>query len=938
VSDRPDIVPDGAPDGIPEGIPEEPGRMIGRFRLVEQIGEGGFGVVWAAEQTEPVTRRVALKILKLGMDTRQVIARFEAERQALAMMDHPNIAAILDAGSTDGGRPYFAMELVDGVPLVEYCRAKRLGTVDRLALFVQVCHAIEHAHQKGVIHRDIKPSNVLVAEHDGVPTPVVIDFGIAKAIGERLSERTFFTRHRQMLGTPAYMSPEQASASGDDIDTRSDIYALGVLLYELITGTTPFTEAELAEAGLEGMLRMIREVDPRTPSTRLASLGRTEDRRPDGELRKLAARLRGDLDWIVMKCLEKDRSRRYDTAGDVAADIRRHLDDEAVVARPPSTTYRLRKFARRHRLPVAAGGVVAAALVLGVIGTSLAMAWSVRERSSAEAAESRARERAKELERVVTFQSRQLQSLVPERMGADLRRRMFAALPADGRDVLEPALARLNFTSLALDTLSDGILQGMIAAIDAQFAEQPLVRARLLQSLATAAKELGLFDLADGPQSRALSIRRNALGEDHPSTLKSQAAAGSLLLSRGAFDEAETPLTAALEGFRRLYGDEHPDTLAAINDFGILRKDQGRLAEAEPFLRQALAGRRRVLGDDDADTLDSLNNIGSLLVSQGRLEEAEPYDLEVLEGLRRVLGPDHPDTLSVVNNIGYRLQQEGRLAEAEPWFREALEGFRRVLGDEHQLTLIGMDNLGYLLAELGEFEAAETLQREALAGYRRVLGEDHPATLNSLNLMGALLLQQGRIAEAEPYFLQSLEGARRTLGDGHPTTLSALNSVAIALLRQEEYERAEPRFREAAAGHRAVNGDQHPQTLIAISNLSMVLSRLGRGEEALVLAEEAIAGGATVFGPESFPYGNFLGKRGSALQTLGRFDEAADAMLEAHAILVAAIGEEHEQSRRVAADLAELYDAWHAAAPADGHDAEAAAWRDRLRGASTAGR
>jgi len=931
--------PDRGP-GASDDAPERAGQEIGRFRLVEPIGEGGFGDVWAAEQTAPVTRRVALKILKLGMDTREVIARFEAERQALAMMDHPNIAAILDAGSTETGRPYFAMELVDGVPLLEYCQAEQLGTGERLALFLQVCLAIEHAHQKGIIHRDIKPSNVLVAVRDDDPAPIVIDFGIAKATGGSLTERTFFTRHRQMVGTPAYMSPEQASSSGHDIDTRSDIYALGVLLYELITGTTPFTEAELADAGVEGMMRMIREVEPHTPSTRLSSLGKTTTAAapgPGGDARKLAAILRGDLDWIVMKCLEKDRTRRYDTAGEVAADIRRHLANEAVLARPPSASYRVRTFVRRHRLPVAAGGVVATALVLGAIGTSLALAWSVREGTLAEAAEADARERAQELERIVTFQSRQLQSLVPEQMGADLRRRMFDAVPAGRRDVLEPALARLNYTSLALDTLADGILEVMIAAIDTQFDQQPRIRARLLQSMATAARELGLFDLAAGPQERALSIRREHLGEEHPSTLQSRARTGSLLISRGSFDEAEGHLTAALEGFRRLHGDDHPDTLAAINDFGILLKDQGRLAEAEPYLRQALEGRRRVLGDDDADTLDSLNNIGSLLMTQGRFDEAEPYDLEVLEGLRRVLGENHPDTLSVVNNIGYRLQKVGRFEDAEPWFRDALAGFRRVLGDEHPRTLVGLDNLGYLLVELGRFEEALALQGEALVGYRRVLGDDHPGTLNSLNLMGATLLRQGRLAEAEPYFVESLEGSRRVLGDRHPSTLSAINSFAVAMLSQDAFERAEPLFREAVAGQRAINGDEHPETLVAISNLALTLARLGRGAEALALADESIAGGMSVFGPGSFAIGNFLAKRGLALQALGRFEDAADTMLEAHAILVAAIGEEHEQTHRVVGYLAELYDAWHAAAPDAGHDADAASWRAPGRPAPPAG-
>src|SRR5262245_46925925 len=358
---------------ITESAPsaERPGDMVGRYKLLELLGEGGFGSVWMAEQREPVKRRVALKVIKLGMDTRQVMARFEAERQALALMDHPNIAKVFDAGATEAGRPYFVMEYIKGVPILEFCDTAALDTRARLSLFMSVCHAIQHAHQKGIIHRDIKPNNVLVTMHDGVPVPKVIDFGIAKATSSELTTRTFFTEHRQMIGTPAYMSPEQAEMSGLDVDTRSDIYSLGVLLYELLTGTTPFDSKSLLEAGLAEMMRIIREVEPHKPSTRLSSLGdtglRTAQQRRIGDVKKLGTILRGDLDWIVMKCLEKDRTQRYETANGLAEDIERHLRHEPVTAGAPSAGYRLRKFVRRNRGQVVAAGIVAGVLVLGVI-------------------------------------------------------------------------------------------------------------------------------------------------------------------------------------------------------------------------------------------------------------------------------------------------------------------------------------------------------------------------------------------------------------------------------------------------------------------------------------------------------------------------------------------------------------------------------------------
>src|SRR5579859_6341233 len=379
------------PDAVPAGtvrfslVPaEQAGNRIGRYKLLQQIGEGGCGVVYMAEQVEPVRRRVALKVIKLGMDTRQVVARFEAERQALALMDHPNIAKVLDAGATDSGRPYFVMELVRGVKLTDYCDQHKLSTKQRLELFIPVCQAIQHAHQKGIIHRDIKPSNILVTLHDGVPVPKVIDFGIAKATQQELTEKTLYTQFQQFIGTPAYMSPEQAEMSGLDIDTRSDIYSLGVLLYELLTGSTPFDTKELLQSGLDEMRKTIREKEPVRPSTRFATLQgealATTAQRRSAEPSKLLHQLKGDLDWIIMKCLEKDRTRRYETANGLAADLQRHMSDEPVVACPPSAGYRLRKFVRRNKAPVVAAGCVLLTLGVGIIGTTLGLIEAGRQR------------------------------------------------------------------------------------------------------------------------------------------------------------------------------------------------------------------------------------------------------------------------------------------------------------------------------------------------------------------------------------------------------------------------------------------------------------------------------------------------------------------------------------------------------------------------------
>jgi serine/threonine protein kinase len=380
-------------DLAPRPITEAPGTVIGPYKLLEQIGEGGMGVVFMAEQTRPIRRKAALKIIKPGMDTKQVIARFEAERQALALMDHPNIARVLDAGTTESGRPYFVMELVRGIPITDYCDQAKLSIDVRLGLFVLVCHAVQHAHQKGIIHRDLKPSNVLITLHDGVPVPKVIDFGIAKATGPQLTEKTLFTGYAQLVGTPLYMSPEQAELSGLDIDTRSDIYSLGVLLYELLTGTTPFDRETFRKAAFDEIRRIIRELEPPKPSTRLSTLGdtlTTVSGNRGSDPRKLTHSLRGELDWVVMECLEKDRTRRYETANGLARDIQRHLQDEPVEACPPSASYRLRKLARKHRRPLATAAAFAGLLVLASLTSTILAIRATRAERQATADRNRA--------------------------------------------------------------------------------------------------------------------------------------------------------------------------------------------------------------------------------------------------------------------------------------------------------------------------------------------------------------------------------------------------------------------------------------------------------------------------------------------------------------------------------------------------------------------
>jgi eukaryotic-like serine/threonine-protein kinase len=541
------------PAAVASALRDRPGSRIGPYLLLHQIGEGGFGSVFLAEQERPVARKVALKIIKLGMDTGQVVARFEQERQALAILNHPNIAKVFDAGATDAGRPYFVMELCTGEPIDIYCDRQRLSIPERLELVAQVCAAVQHAHSKGLIHRDIKPSNILVGTVDGHANAKVIDFGIAKATGPRLSDQTLFTEHRQLIGTPEYMSPEQAEGSMD-IDTRTDIYSLGVLLYELLTGSTPFDAKLLRSASYAELQRIIRDVDPPRPSTRLSKSGDTiggvaAHRRTDP--RRLNSALRAELDWIVLKAMEKDRTRRYETANGLAQDIRRYLAGEVVEAAPPGAGYRARKFIRRNRVMVSAVGAVTVSLLIGLVG----FAWQARvandEKNRALRAESETAERADELQKVSDFQASLLSSIdvtaAGEKLVKDIGERYAKALeaagvPAEDRPARMQAFAKevglINATDTAASLIDHTILSRSIKAIGEEFKEQPAVDAALRHSLAEVYHALGLDETAIELAANAAETRRRVLGDDDPKTLAARARLAGLLHGVGKSEEA----------------------------------------------------------------------------------------------------------------------------------------------------------------------------------------------------------------------------------------------------------------------------------------------------------------------------------------------------------------------------------------------------------------
>jgi len=778
---------------------EGPGMRIGRYKLLQLIGEGGFGVVYMAEQEEPIHRKVALKIIKLGMDTKQVIARFEAERQALALMDHPNIARVFDAGATDTGRPYFVMELVKGIPITEYCDKNNLDTKKRLELFIDVCKAVQHAHQKGIIHRDIKPSNVMITLHDGKPVPKIIDFGIAKATQQRLTEKTLFTEYRQFIGTPEYMSPEQAEMSGLDVDTRTDIYSLGVLLYELLTGTTPFETDKLRSAAYDEIRRIIRENDPPRPSTRLSTLGEAltdiakhRDAQP-GELRKI---VHGDLDWVAMKALEKDRTRRYETANELAKDIERHLGDEPVSAGPPSVRYRLHKFVRRHRTAVAAGLLVAAAIVAGFIVSTVMYFRAERQASISQA--------------VNEFLNKDLlESFDPDR--------------AKGHEV----------------TVME-VLDAAAKKLEGKFKDAPAIEASIRDTLGTTYMNLGKYKAAEPHLERALELRRGQFGGEHLDTLHSMNSLGWLYGRQGRYNKAEPLFVKVLEIRRRVLGEENPDTLKSMAQLGWLYAMQNRFNEAEPLLTKALEIQRRVLGEEHPDTLWSMHNLGWPYLLQGRYKEAEPLLVKALEIQRRVLGEEYSETLWAMNELGWMYETQGRYKEAEPLLTKVLEIWRRVLGEEHPDTLCVMTRLGGLYSNQGRYKEAEPLLTKALEIQRRVLGEEHPVTLVSMNGLGYLYVLQDRYSEAEPLLVKALEIRRRILGEENPDTLDSIDSLGYLYVLQGRYNEGEPLIVKALEIQRRVLGEENPDTLLSMNHLCLLYERQGRYKEAEPLLVKAL--------------------------------------------------------------------------------------------------
>ncbi len=814
-------------------------KSIGPYRLLRKLGEGGMGQVWLAEQAVPVRRQVALKLIRAGIDDQAVLQRFQSERQSLAIMDHPSIAKVFDAGATPDGQPYFVMEYVQGVSITAYCDQHQLKIRERLELFIKVCDGVLHAHQKAIIHRDLKPANILVVEVDGKPTPRIIDFGLAKVIGPQAAGETAFTQAGGFVGTPIYMSPEQADPRVHDLDTRTDVYSLGVVLYELLTGSLPFDPKQWLEKPLDEVLRQLREQDPPRPSTKVQTQNESSSAAAalrGTEPKHLASLLHGDLDWITMKTLEKDRTRRYGTPSELAADITHYLRHEPVAARPAGTGYRLQKYVRRHSVAVA----VAAAFVLLLAGVAVLQAVQLRRTT-------RERDRANRITDFMTGMFKQS----------------------------SPSEARGN--SITAREILDKASQD----IDTSLTKDPALQAQMMFVMGTVYRNLGLYPRAQLLLQRALEIQRHVLGPEHPDTLKSANYLANVLDEQGHYAEGEKLHRETLQVQRRVLGPENPDTLLSANNLASALQHEGHYAEAEKSFREALDVQRRVLGPEDPDTLLSANNLASALQHEAHYADAEKLYREILDVRRRVLGPDHPDTLKTMSALAGTLESEDHYAEAEKLYRETLDGQRRVLGPEHRDTLVTTSDLAIVLLNEVHYAEAEKLYRETLDVQRRVLGPEHPDTLMVMINLAAVLDSEGHYAEAEKLLRETLAAQRRVLGPEHPTTLRTMNGLANVLQDEHHDADAEKLYREALDKERRILGPEHSDTLDTMANLALVLKDEGHSVEAEKLYRETNNTQRRVLGPDNPDTAQSAYNLACLMAVLGRREEAISLLREA---------------------------------------------------------
>ncbi len=853
-----------APGESPGPVDRATGATLAdRYLVGEEIGRGGMGTVYRAEQLRPVRREVAVKLVNPGMDSRSVLARFEAERQALAVMDHPHIAKVLDAGATAEGRPFFVMELVRGVPLTDYCDARHLPMAGRLGLFQQICGAVQHAHQKGVIHRDLKPSNILVEEHEGVPNPKVIDFGLAKAVGDAAwAEQTQFTVAGSVAGTPLYMAPEQAGPDARDVDTRADVYALGAILYELLTGSPPIGRETLRRAALHEVFRVIREDDPPPPSSRLGSsldLPSVAANRAT-EPTRLGRFVRGDLDWVTLKALEKDRVRRYESAAALGADVERFLHHEPVAAGPPTLRYRAGKFVRRNRAAVVAASLVVLALVLGIIGTTLGLIEAGHQRDVADAARLAEKTERSKAESNLAYATKGLQLLGSVFVGLNPEK-----IAESGRPLQDVLKENLKTAVRDLDESTFG---------------DPLAVAEMQDKLGNSLQSLGDYQSAVALFEKAAATRVAQLGPTAPASLisRSNLASGYFLLGRSA--DATSLLEGLLELMKVHLGPEHPQTMNSMTSLAYAYQSTGRQGDAVALWERTLDLFRAKLGVDHPDTLKCLSSLSQGYHNLGRLADALKLAEQSLQLTKARLGSEHPDTIRCLGNLAVEYLSLGRLDEAIPLFEESLRLSSAKLGPDHPATLIQMTNLAYCYSSRKEPERAAALNEDALRLMRIKLGADHPHTLNCLANLSRDLVLLKRFDRAIPVAEELLALRKTKLGPGHSSSLDAANLVADAYCEAGRHDEAILLYEQLIRDREKYQGRDSIVAQSAIGGLGLNYLKAGRPIDALPFLEAGFRTNRSHpeirrFGPRLVDAYTQVGKKAEAVRlALDCVDEA----------------------------------------------------------------